>query len=247
MIKNIDDIKGYYINLDNRTDRNDNVINEIQKSSYLKNIQRYSGINGKNIDIPALDESFITKKGKEIVIANKIRRWGIDLTYGSVGCALSHFYLYKKCLDNFYESILIFEDDITLTNNIDTILEEVYNLDFTSFDILYLGCHNKPHCIQLNNSIFKVHSFIYGCFGYLVTNRGARNLLQNLFPITKQFDSEISTLINKHQIDVLITQPHAVNSVPKFGTDNQGVYGLKKDNEKPEIMSDLLLDDVFRT
>jgi GR25 family glycosyltransferase involved in LPS biosynthesis len=220
--------KTYYINLEHREDRNKNIIEQKSKSKFLeKNLLRYNGIDGKKLNILQISNDILTKKGRNIILSNKVHHWGVDLTYGSMGCALSHYYLYKECLENNYNSILIFEDDIIIDDKIDSYIEEIEKLDFTEFDILYLGCHHKPSIKPTANKLFKrVFSNIYGAFAYLVTQQGAKNLLEKIFPISVQFDSEILKKIYQQKLIAYITNPKIVTSSDVFQSDNQGKFGL---------------------
>jgi len=169
--------KTYYINLDRRVDRNLHMLEEKEKSKYLFSAERYRAIDGKMLDINTLDSKFITKQGIEKILSNKVNNWGTDLTYGSVGCALSHYNLYIDCFNNSYTSIMILEDDIRLSNNIDTAIDVATNFDFDTFDIFYFGYHNNPKKFPIDDHVYFAQSYVYGCFGYIISLRGIKKIL----------------------------------------------------------------------
>lgn len=243
--------KSYYINLDHRQDRNLHFLKEISKCKYFKyHINRYPGIYGQNLDIQDLDNSFITDQGKKEVIDNTQKYWGISLTYGGVGATLTHYNIYRECFYKKYNSVFIFEDDIYIDSLIDQYLDQIYVLDFSTFDILYFGYHG--HSLsknKINNFFSKVTGGIYGMFGYLVTQRGADNLIHKVFPITTQLDSAITHNIKNNNIVAYVANERVVTSEPscyhsKFGTDIQGINGIKNQQANPPNDP---LEDVFCT
>lgn len=224
----------YFINLDHRPDRKNHFLEQIKKSKYCaKSTSRYRAVDGKNIDIDSIPSHIITNYGKKQVLSNKVNTLGYDLTAGGLGCALSHFNLYKECIDKNYNSILIFEDDINIDTNFDTILEQVCNLDFNTFDLLYLGYHHDPNTSSHPSGLRKVVNNIYGTFGYIITNRGANFLVNKIFPLSIQIDSAILDAIKKNQITSLISTQKVIHSNSKFSTDIQGQKGLRNKLNDP--------------
>lgn len=240
MINTINKI--YYINLDRRKDRQNHMIQEISKSKYLSNAIKYEGIDGKTLDPKKLDTSFITTHGVDKVLSNRVNRWGNDLTYGSLGCGLTHYNIYKECIDKNYRCVLILEDDIRLLSEIDKAIEYSLKLNFNDFDIFYFGYHNTPSLREpVENNIYKIESYIYGCFAYLITLNGAKKIINTVFPISQQIDTEISIRIMQKKLNAYIYMPKCVCTLPKFGTDNQGKNGLIK---TPHIV-DPLWEELF--
>lgn len=232
--------KYYYINLSSRIDRNENILNEQKHSFFLKNkLIRYDAIDGKQLNLFQITNDILTNKGRNDIISNVVNNWGKDLTHGALGCALTHRELYKECLENKYNSLLILEDDIKINRdiNFDFYLNEICKLDFDTFDILYLGCHHNPKKQNLHQSgglFSQVTSNIYGTFAYLITQKGALNLLEKVFPISYQIDTHILQLIQKKQIKALITEPKLILD-SHFRTDIQGKFGLV---EKSKFIND---------
>lgn len=240
---NLDTNKFFYINLDFRTDRNRHFLNKIDNIPILRNnIRRFSGIDGKKIDIETLSSNFITEKGKKVVLNNKYNKAGVpDLTYGAVGCALSHYSLYKECVENNYESILIFEDDAYLfADQFEEKLNMIHQLDFNHFDILFLGTYReyngvisylnfneKEKPIVKNYFIEPLKLPLIGCYATFITNRGAKKLIETLFPISIQFDIEMGHKIEEDKIKALRFNENIVYTCTKFTSNIQGLTGLK--------------------
>jgi len=104
--------KIYVINLPYRTDRKEQILNELKKVDAL-NVEIFSAIRPQ--------EKLILHWNKNYL--DPLPNWytGNATTYriGALGCLLSHVAIMKKALKNNYENILILEDDTCfITNNI---------------------------------------------------------------------------------------------------------------------------------
>lgn len=231
----------FYINLDRRYDRLNNVKKEIQKSNILKkNIKRYQAIDGQTIDLESVSE-FITKKGLNIVKEKKIHHYGVTLTYGSLGCAISHYNLFKHCSENQDGNILILEDDIKISHNIDKYIQQI-NETKEYYDIFYLGLHRGKHTKTnptKNPNIIRLGGYFWGGFAYVLTPKACRYIINRVFPISQQFDSEINIHARQGKIICLAFNTNLIKS-GSFSSDNQGKSGLKhKENKDKDLWLDL--------
>jgi hypothetical protein len=105
---NIDKI--YYINLTEDTRKNNFFLNQVGRTCLKDKCERFNAINGKDIDINTITDSIITTNARNSIISQKQKVYGVSLTYGSLGCALSHKAIWEECsLSN--KPYLIFEDD----------------------------------------------------------------------------------------------------------------------------------------
>lgn len=112
--------KGYYINLDRRTDRREEFENEMDKYGYKDFFERVSAED-------AINEPNHIKK--------------------HYYCAQSFFNLFKKIYDEGYENVVIFEDDAYFYDGNETpghelvmkALDELQN--FPDWDMIYFGGH----------------------------------------------------------------------------------------------------------
>lgn len=187
--------KIYIINLTEDKNKYETVIKNISLSPLLNNqYERFNAVNGKYIDIRLLNDNILTDKAKEDIEFKKQKIYGISLTYGSLGCALSHYLLYKQILQHNKPSI-IFEDDIILVDNFNqkimVLMDHIQNL---IYDICYLGYNIIPGFYKedVNSVIAKPSGLITGLYAYIVTPQGAKKLLDNIFPLNHQIDSSIS-------------------------------------------------------
>ena len=145
--------KVYCINLDRRIDRWDETMNEFEKWGLKDYVERYSGIDGKDIE-------------------NNTK-----INNGELGILLTHLKIITEAKEKNYKNILILEDDIEFTEKINDI-DDYMSLVPTDWDMIYFGGnHNKHmgksinfindkiiklndtygiHCVALNNSVYDV-------------------------------------------------------------------------------------------
>lgn len=118
--------KGYYINLDYKTERNEKTIEELKKYDLTDLVQRVSAVQ-------AFDQTVVCEYGSD------------DWKKCVDGCTQSHLKIINEAIENNYERILIFEDDIHFYEDgiippitkIENPLDEITKVN--AWDILYLG------------------------------------------------------------------------------------------------------------
>lgn len=234
--------KIYYINLDKRKDRDDNVKQQLAKNNLSQYAKRISAVDGSLINMNNIHSDIITEKGRHDIMTNhKNKLPGISLTKGAFGCALSHRYIWNDIINNNISNALILEDDITFVDNFTQKLEFILSDTKTyNYDVLFLGYH--PATLKYinknpssSNKTLLTSKKIYGLFGYVVTNNGAKKLLE-AFPISYQIDTEINKILD---INIYIVPPEKriVTSEPSeyavtFGSDIQSdnYYGTDYKN-----------------
>lgn len=214
----------YYINLDRRPDRNENIIRLMNK--YNLHAIRVSAFDGSKLDINKISNNIITSKGIADAKNSKQKVY-VPLTSGAIGCALSHRSIWEKIANENIRNALILEDDIRINENLYDKLE-VYKKYFPKdYDIIYLGYHDVSikHNKGSYNDIFYKSGSVYGLFGYIVSKKGAKKLL-NIFPISYQIDTVMSmyspymnTYMLKENYRLIYSDPSQDSK--EFGTDIQ--------------------------
>lgn len=212
--------KIYYVNLNEDTNKNKFFLDQISKTSLKDKCLRFSAVNGKDIDINLIDDSIITKHGRNSIIKKKQKIFGISLTYGSLGCALSHKKIWEECSkDN--KPYLVFEDDAIPHKDFNKIFNDITNrMVSIKYDLLYLGYNQIPGFkkTKIDNVISKPSGLITGTYGYIVSPLGANKLL-SIFPISKQIDSSISDNLAKFNIYCSTIQ--IIHASSSFGSKTQ--------------------------
>jgi GR25 family glycosyltransferase involved in LPS biosynthesis len=164
------------VNLERRPDRKEETIKKLE----------ISGIN--NYEFVKAVDGHILKPTQELFDLFKGNDFGSRK--GFIGCALSHYNLWKQLLDDKNnEYYLIMEDDFSLCTNFKDKFESLKN-DFISKDCLFLGYtmyeknRQKVRNIYDNNSskIIKVvplnkDLYIGGTFCYSINKNGAKKIV----------------------------------------------------------------------
>jgi GR25 family glycosyltransferase involved in LPS biosynthesis len=197
-----DKLKLYLINLEHRKDRFDITNNLLNNYDFI-NVIRYSAINGKNISKDKLIEIIEPSAMKSIL--DNYRKEHYELSYGAVGCYLSHINIWKKLEIDNLDYVIIFEDD-ALPNFSYTDLKEIIEKYIPNdWDmILFGGIYNN--CNVINDYVKKIQTF-YEMHAYIINKKGASKLLSKAFPIKKQIDSWLSDLASINYVNIYgITQ-----------------------------------------
>ena len=163
----------FIVNLIRRVDRKEDTENEFEKAG-----------------ISELDYEFIEAvDGKELELTDEINTLFLGNDFGSrkgvIGCALSHYNLWKQLVESNCNYYTIFEDDIKLCDGFKEKWNKAKN-NLEEIDILFLGYHvlntNKD---EIHKSIDKklnqqlnCQLYIGGTYGYIVTQSGAKKLLE---------------------------------------------------------------------
>ena len=116
------------------------------------------------------------------------------LTRGEVGCFLSHWRIWEKCIAR-NEKVLVLEDDARLTEQFD--YEEINQLSET-YDFLYLGWKEMEESIPLSDKLVKP-VYPYWTLGYVITPNAARILVneaakKNIIPVDEYLPKKMPDL-----------------------------------------------------
>jgi GR25 family glycosyltransferase involved in LPS biosynthesis len=155
----------YVINLKERTDRKEHIVNQLEKID-CKNYILFEGVNGKKIDNPT------------------------KMPSGMFGLIKTYINMYNDWKKNPKDNILIIEDDCIFVDNFNLRLSEYMEHVPENWDMLYFGANHNYHmgektipvnqnCIKLNNSysahcvLIKSHVFeelIFGIQTFTIEN-----------------------------------------------------------------------------
>ena len=177
------------INLERRPDRKQHI--QLQLQQYSISPSFVNAVDGLQLE----PTSSLKQLFKDNDFGNK---------RGVIGCALSHYQLWKELVkDPVQDYYIIMEDDITICENFKTKLDRV--LSANKSDLLFLGYHmfsnkrkNVQHIYDVVTEESTIHSlnqdlYIGGFFSYVLNKSGAQKLL-----------SYIDQTGIKHGIDYII-------------------------------------------
>jgi len=115
---------------------------------------------------------------------------GRTLANGEIGCTLSHLEIYRRMVTNDISSAVVLEDDVNI------LCSEFPRVDFAHYDIVLLGgtvLKKVAHLeapLDVRPVIVSVLGLsIYGSFGYMISNAGARKMLALFNEIAFPIDS----------------------------------------------------------
>ncbi len=195
----LESIEKYLINLDKRTDRL-HITTKLLNDHGFTNIIRYPAVNGKEISSFEL-EKLVAPHAINSIKQNQ-RTEHHQLSYGAVGCSLSHINIWKEFNNStslYSDMIMIFEDDVLPSFTI-TDLHKYLEYVPEDWDILFLGALiNKGNTI--NNVVSKINKF-YCMHSYIIRKKCIPFLLKHAFPLEKQIDSWLSDLANENKINM---------------------------------------------
>ncbi|XP_043461056.1 glycosyltransferase 25 family member [Leptopilina heterotoma] len=174
-----------------------------------------------------------------------------SMTMGEIGCFLSHYYIWKKVIENNYESVMVLEDDVRFEpyfrNKVNFVLKEIQRLK-TDWDLVYLGRKRMQEQEEpfVEGSQFLVHAgYSYWTLGYILSAQGARKLLaakplENMVPV----DEYLPILFDKHPRDIWKEQYPERNLVALsasplliYPTHYTGENGYISDTEDSNIVT----------
>ena len=198
--------KVFLINLKKRKDRLD-----FFKLNYNLDLPLtiIEAVDGKTLNLQQLLKDNIIND-YTIEAISKPRKHHYELTHeGSIGCYLSHYYLWNSLNDNDNKNktFLIFEDDSVVISKI-TLHEINYRISLlpSNWDIYLLSdpklCYLKTH---YNNHLYKVQRFFL-TNAYLINSKAINKIFKTntILPIIQQIDSYLSELAIDFNLNIYI-------------------------------------------
>ena len=199
------------------------VINLPQRADRLSEFKK---INDKHItyevfnavDGYAIDYDNLLSRGFDIY-----HQW-IDpilktkLTKGEVGCFLSHWEIWKKCVEK-NEPILVLEDDAIITHKFS--YDELYQMIDEGYGFVYLGWKEMAESLPIDNK-FVEPVYPYWTLSYMITPECAKLLLNNyaskhIVPVDEYLPKAFQMLKDKSLMNVCAYKENVV--VPRSRND----------------------------
>jgi len=193
----------FIVNLVRRTDRKEIMEESFEKAGFTTGeYEFYEAIDGK--DLTMTDEVNALFFGNDF-----------GTRKGFLGCALSHYNLWKQLVASECDYYTIFEDDIILGEGFKAKWEAV-KADLNGLDFAFLGFTSRDRNLRSHAADppfinLDLDKYIGGFFGYIITKAGAKKMLEY-----------ISASGIKHGIDYLVKlvpglkcktlQPHVVQT-----------------------------------
>ena len=204
----------YVINMDKDVERYNKIASYYHNSDLSElPLERYSAVVGKNVEPSDWLTDDAINDFKQ-VLNNGYRTHHYQLTYGGIGCFLSHYNLAKQLLGEKknVDAYIVFEDDTAIPRNLLSHIEKNISELPEDWDYLMfytIRANGEPSTNKLN----KLKSF-WGLNGYIINKKGARKLVEeiNTNKIDGQIDSYLSRMIQQKKMNVYATKKHLVKS-----------------------------------
>ena len=218
-MNNIDKI--FIVNLDKDIERLNNSYKQLNKYN-IKNYERYPAINGYDLNEIEL-KSYTTILGK--IIASK----------SMIGCGMSHINIWKKIVKEKINRCLILEDDFILVddfvNKFNNIIDKV---PYINYNMLFLSTtddyYNKYNLGDINNYFYKP-LFVCQTVGYIITLKGAQNILKNIDKVFYHIDIQISIQSLFTDLNIIaVKEPLIYQTFESSHNTNDRKYPLLIDN-----------------
>jgi hypothetical protein len=156
-------------------------IEDMYKKHGFTNVNHFQAVNGRNLKPVKLFMDKVISARAYNEISSKARKewWGVS-GLGAVGCALSHYSLWRLCVDKGWDFITIAEDDNSFTAPIDE--AKIQKVLAASSKSVYYGI--KPQDIG------------FGTHFYIISRDLCAVLIEYFFPIDLQVDSYAAWVSN---------------------------------------------------
>ena len=140
-----------------------------------------------------------------------------NMTEGEIGCALSHYFIWKKIIDEGIGRVLILEDDFVICD--EHVVNKINQIKI-EYDFVYLGRKKMSNKNEERYDIIVKPEFSYWTIGYIITLEGAKKLynntyINNLIPV----DEYIPIMYNKHPCEILSKLYNNYNKLNCFAFD----------------------------
>lgn len=179
----------YYISF-----KQSNDIEDHYKAFGFSNIKHFEAVNGRKMDIKKLlNDGIITIRAYDDLLSGRTQHSGLS-SLGAVGCTLSHYELWNKCINDGNPYMIITEED----NRMDTKLspkdiEEISKI-LQKKNSIVVSANVKPFYN------YKVH--FLGLHFYIVSKEACKELVKECFPIDVQTDWYISHIASQGKVNV---------------------------------------------
>jgi hypothetical protein len=178
----------YYISFGRKKD-----IEAYYQNRGFRNVHHFEAVNGKKLD----PEELVRSRKITISTYDRLKngkRHFSEQTFGGVGCSLSHYNIWKMCVQNNWPYVIVAEDDNIFTQEItEKDLENISNIItrkngiFVSYELMDFQIYSK---------------FIQSTAFYIASNQACRKLMESFFPIDLQVDWYISHMATHGHIDM---------------------------------------------
>ena len=198
----------FVINLKKDTDKKQ-YISEHFPQHGINDFSFVEGVDGKNLSEEQLHKLYHSDKTK--------KEWNRDLTFGEIGCALSHLNCYQKIVRENLDGAFIFEDDCKLGSQAAAIIRAIEKNTHMLPEKcwIHLGyvryIFNKKVLLQFDNDYSLKYGYKGdGAYAYFISYAAAKNMLKEFELISKPNDA-LFQLKKKGIFSLLCIDPYCIS------------------------------------
>ena len=237
----------FVINLKRCKEKRENMIKKLKNNDIKKH--EYTIID-------AVDGKDLTKYKLKKMNVNFLKDWrdpslGRNITHGEIGCALSHYNIYKQCIENNIENAIILEDNVELSDYLIYHIKLTLNglEDIEDWSMCYIGRKYLDHPIykdvEYDDNMFVKAGYSYWCCSYIINKRGMKtivdsNFTKNIIPID-EFLPIIGKISphNKYYDIYNIKHPFDIYSIKYLICKPEDKAFLHSDTEHSKVISNV--------
>jgi len=201
-MKDLTDVKLYYINLNTRKDRKD-TFEAQQALAAMPPIERVSAVHGLSLDI--LNDKRIGLHTR-VQVTTEFRRSHYEIhSRGAVGASFSHIKTWKAFLANGAKYALIMEDDVKLPPTFAMMVRHCMKDLPAKWDIWIMGWNHTPSDLNTKGSLAHIREILHftGAHCYLLTREAAKILVREAFPIESHIEHFMSNTAFIHRLKII--------------------------------------------
>lgn len=199
------DIPLYYISF-----KKNPKVEQHYKNYGFKDVNHFEAVNGKKLDIDSmLKDNLITIRSYDDVKSDRSEHSGMP-SAGALGCSLSHYSLWKMCVDNNWEAVIIAEEDNRMT---DPLPEQKIKTVLAQPDSVFIS-------VKIKKEDHRKHFF--GTHFYILNQSACKKLLSRFFPIDVQVDWYLANLATVGEIN-LVGEPVSEQTTPMGASSIQRI------------------------
>lgn len=188
----------FMINLERRKDR-------YERMKYNLDLLGIKYKHVAAVDGRTLNQDYIDLHGIKMMPEFSEPYHGRPLTYGEIGCFMSHYNTWKEIVDRNLDTTLVFEDDIRFEaffkDKLEYLLKELATIR-DKWDIVYIGrkiLHNAVEDWLPGSDQLVTVDYTYWTLAYIISKKGAEKLIK-AEPLNKMLpvDEYLPIMYNRH-------------------------------------------------
>ncbi len=166
--------KVYIINLKDRIGKKNYMLEQLKNLDNTFDVEFFEAVDGNKLDETS-EYKFNVLESWYDPITNR------SLTKGEVGCALSHYTIWQKMVENNIENAIIFEDDIGIPIDFASTFNKLKSELPVDYDLFYLHRQQRTKNEKSYSENLNVANYSYWLCAYMISNNCAKNLINTIY------------------------------------------------------------------